>query len=74
MSAHIDFDVPGGQVVGRDFTILPTRTLTISVNDIVVDSPVSARVTTSLPSVVERTMFFRKLGSLGGHDTIGIRG
>jgi hypothetical protein len=74
MSAHIDFDLPGGQVVGRDFTVLPTRTLTIRVNDLIVDSPVSAKVTTSLPSVVERAMFFQKLGSLGGDDTIGIQG
>ena len=30
------------------------------------------KVTTSVPSVVERLIFFNKLGSLGGTDTIGI--
>jgi photosystem II stability/assembly factor-like uncharacterized protein len=73
MTARIDFQLPGGQVVTRNFTIGPTRALTLNVNDIVPNSPVSATVTTSLPSVVERQMFFTKLGSLGGHDATAIR-
>ena len=72
MSVHVDFDLPGGQVVGRDFTIAPTRPLMLDVNQIVPNTPVSAHVTTSLPSVVERQMFFTKFGSLGGTDAIGI--
>jgi hypothetical protein len=73
MTARIDFQLPGGQVVTRNFTIGPTRPLTVDVNSIVVNSPVSATVTTSLPSVVERQMFFTKLGSLGGHDALATR-
>ncbi len=73
MSATVNFQLPGGQIVTRTFAIAPTRSLTINVNDIVPNSPVSATVTTSLPSVVEREMFFTKLGSLGGHDALAIR-
>lgn len=74
MSAHVDFDLPSGQVIGRDFQIGPNRPLILSVNQIVPNSPVSARITTSMPSVVERTMFMNKLGELGGTDTIGVAG
>lgn len=73
MSATINFQMPGGQVVTRSFSIDPTRSMMIDVNDIVPNSPVSATVTTNLPSVVERQMFFTKLGSLGGHDALAIR-
>ncbi|MGH2459059.1 MAG: hypothetical protein ACRDIY_09360, partial [Chloroflexota bacterium] len=72
MSAHIDFDLPSGQVIGRDFLISPNREFVLNVNDVISNSPVSARVSTSQPSVVERILFFNKLGSLGGTDTIGI--
>lgn len=72
MTAHIDFLLPGGQVVGRDFTIGSGRPITVNVNSIIPNTPNSARVTTSLPSVVERQMFFVKIGSLGGTDAIGI--
>lgn len=72
MSVHIDFQLPGGQVIGHDFTVGPTAFLTVPVNSLVPNSPVSARITTSLPSAVERQMFFRKLGSLGGTDATGI--
>lgn len=72
MNVHVDFQLPNGQVIGRDFAIGPTRNLVIRVDDIILNSAVSARVTTSLPSAVERTMLFGKAGSLGGHNTIGI--
>ena len=72
MSAHIDFDLPTGQVIGRDFLISPNREFVLNVNNVIPNSPVSARVSTSQPSVVERILFFNKLGSLGGTDTIGI--
>ncbi len=73
MTARIDFQLPGGQVVTRNFNVDPTRALTVDVNDVVPNSPVSATVTTSLPSVVERQMFFTKLGALGGHDSLAVR-
>jgi len=72
-NATVSFQLPGGQVVTRTFAIAPTRSLTINVNDIVPNSPVSASITTSQPSVVEREMFFTKLGSLGGHDSLATR-
>lgn|GEM_PF-4650019 len=73
MTAHVDFELPGGQIVPRDFTVGPTRSILIAVNTIVPNSAVSATITTSLPSLVERQMFFSKLGSLGGTDAIGMR-
>ena len=54
-------------------TIAPARNAIIDVEQIVSNSAVSVRITTNLPTVVERTMFFNKLGSRGGHNTIGIR-
>ena len=72
LSARVDFNLPGGQVVTRTFTVAPTRTLTLNVNTLVPNSPVSARITTSLPAAVERQMFFQKLGSLGGHDALAV--
>jgi photosystem II stability/assembly factor-like uncharacterized protein len=73
MTARIDFQLEGGQVVTRDFTIGPARKLTVNVGDILVNSAFSSRVTTSLPSVVERTMFFQKPGGTGATNAIGVR-
>jgi len=73
MTAHLDFLLPSGQVVSRDVAVPANTPLSVDVNSLVVNSPVSARITTSLPSVVERQMFFVKNGSLGGTDALGIR-
>ena len=72
MAAHLDFQLPDGRVVGRDVTIGPEQTARIDVNAIVPNRPVSTKVTTSVPAVVERLMFFAKGGALGGTDAIGI--
>ena len=73
MGAHIDFQLETGQVVSRDFTVGPNSKLEILVDDILSGAN-SARITTTLPSVVERTMFIFKFGSIGATDTIGIAG
>ncbi len=73
MSVHIDFQLPNGQVIGRDIVLGPTRNLVVRVDDIIPNDAVSARVTTSLPSVVERVMFINKFGAVGLHNSIGIR-
>lgn len=72
-TATVEFQLPAGDVITRSFTIPAQRKLSILVDDIIPSSAVSARVITSVPTVVERTMFIRKLGSVGGHNTIGIR-
>ncbi len=72
MTVHIDFQLPNGLVVSRDLTIGPARKRSVAVDQIV-DNANSAQITTSLPSVVERTMFIEKFGVRGGHNTIGIR-
>ena len=73
MGVTIEFFLEGGQVVTRQFTVGPNRKFSVDVDTIVLNAANSARVTTSLPSVVERAMYFLKGGSTGGHDTIGIR-
>jgi photosystem II stability/assembly factor-like uncharacterized protein len=73
MTARIDFQLEGGQVVSRDFTIGATRKLSVNVGEILVNSAFSSRVTTSLPSVVERTMFFQKPGGTGATNATGVR-
>jgi hypothetical protein len=72
MSVHIDFQLANGVVIGRDFTIAPMRKRSVFVDEIV-QAANSARITTSIPSVVERTMFIHKFGVRGGHNTIGIK-
>ncbi len=70
MSVHIDFQLATGQVIGRDFSIGPNRKLEVPVDNILSGAN-SARVTTSLPSVVERTMYIFKGGLIGAHNTVG---
>jgi hypothetical protein len=72
MGVHVDFQLQNGLVVGRDLTIGAMRKKSLFVDEIV-DGANSARITTSLPSVVERTMFMEKFGVRGGHNTLGIR-
>ena len=71
-AVHVDFQLPSGAVVARDFTVGPTSKLSLDVGQIVPNSPVSARVTADSPVAVERTMFFVKNGRLGSTNTIGI--
>jgi hypothetical protein len=71
--ATVEFQLPGGQRVTANFAVLAQRKLSILVDDMIPNSAVSARVSTSVPTVVERTMFFEKLGGVGMHNTIGIR-
>ena len=71
--ANFEFFLEGGQVVTRQFTIGPNRKFSLTVDDIIPNAAVSTRVTTSLPTVVERTLFLAKLGNLGATNTIGIQ-
>ena len=72
MSVRMDFQLESGQVVSRDFTVGPGRKLSVEVNQILASAAFSTKVTTSLPSVVERTMFFQKQGGRGATNAIGI--
>lgn len=69
----MEFFLQGGGTVVRQFTVGPARKLSVAVNDIVPNAANSGRVSTTLPTVVERTMFLVKDGNLGGHATVGIR-
>ncbi len=72
MSVRIDFELENGQVVTQNFSVGPNRKLSINVNSLLPNNAFASKVTTSLPSVVERTMFLAKLGSTGATNTIGI--
>jgi hypothetical protein len=72
MTVHIDFQLETGVVIGRDFTVGPTGKTSVFVDELIPRSN-SARISTSLPSVVERTMFMENFGGRGGHNTIGIK-
>lgn len=71
MTARIDFLLENGQTITRTFNVNPNSKLEILVDQFVSGAN-SARITTSLPSVVERTMFIFKAGSIGATNTIGI--
>ena len=73
VTARVDFQLESGQVITRTFTVPGQRKLSIRVDDIVPNAAVSARVQTSLPTVVERTMYIFKQGGVGAHNTVGIR-
>lgn len=70
----IDFLLQDGQVITRSFGVLPQRKWSISVRDYLRHDlyGVSAVVKTSVPTVVERTMFIRDQELVGAHNTVGI--
>ena len=72
-AAQIQFQLESGQVITRTLTVPPQSKLSVRVDEIVPKAAVSAWVVTTLPMVVERTMFIRETGSVGAHNTIGIR-
>jgi len=72
MVVRADFELENGQVITQLFGVGPSRKLSINVNSILPGNAFSTKVTTSLPSVVERTMFFQKLGSTGATNAIGL--
>lgn len=72
LSARLDFQLENGQVVTREFAVSANAKLSVNVNDLLPNNAFSTRVTTSLPSAVERTMFLNKLGSIGVTNAVGI--
>ena len=72
-SVRMDFLLESGETVPGFFDVGANSKLEVEVGRIVQGAN-SANVTSSLPIVVERTMFIFKLGSEGAHDTIGFAG
>lgn len=72
MGVRFDLMREGGQVVSYDTTIQPSRVFTLETENLVRSAGFSARVATSLPSAVERTMVWAKQGKTGLHNTLGI--
>lgn len=69
MQIHLELMLENGSLLTRDMTAQPSQVLDIDPSEIAGAASFSARVTTSLPSVVERTMFWEKGGKLGAHAT-----
>ena len=72
-AATIEFQLPSGFTLTQGFDVPARSKLSILVDSIIPDSAVSAEVKTSLPTVVERTMFIFELMNTGGTNTIGVR-
>ena len=73
MSVRFEFMLENGQTQLQNATIQPGRNMDLDVESVVRSAGISTRVITSLPSVVERTMFWTKEGKVGTHNTVGIR-
>jgi len=73
MSVRFEFMLENGQTQLQNATIQPGRNTDLDVESVVRSAGISTRVITSLPSVVERTMFWTKEGKVGTHNTVGIR-
>lgn len=73
MTAHFEFMLPNGQVTTFDETVPADSRSALAVDDFAANTAVSARVSTSLPSVVERIMTWVKDGNQGFSDTVGFR-
>ncbi len=73
MQVRFELMQENGQVATYNTTLEPARSLDLEMAEVVKAGSFSARITTSLPSAVERTMFWAKNGKIGAHDTMGIR-
>ncbi len=73
MQVRLELMMENGQVVVHNTTVESARSLDLEMDSLVPSGSFSTRVTTSLPSAVERTMFWTKNGKVGAHDTIAIR-
>ncbi len=73
MQVRLELMMENGQVVVQNTTVDPARSLDLDMSSLVPAGSFSARVTTSLPSAVERTMFWTKNGKIGAHDTMAVR-
>jgi spore germination protein YaaH len=74
MTARFEFMLEDGRTVTREYQIQPDRVFDLELGSHIVPAGgVSTRVITSLPSVVERTMFWTRDGSTGAHNTVGIQ-
>ncbi|MGQ9475528.1 MAG: CAP domain-containing protein [Actinomycetota bacterium] len=69
----LSFMRPDGRVVTRQVNVPARRRYTVHVDEIpgLESTDVSTQVTSDLPIVAERAMYFSYTGRLGGHNTIG---
>lgn len=71
--AGIDYMFPGGTTMHRDVPLKATSRTTISVNqDVGPEKEVSVRVTSGLPIVAERPMYYQTDRWKGGDDIVGV--
>ncbi|MDP8924324.1 MAG: hypothetical protein M3O34_15805, partial [Chloroflexota bacterium] len=69
-TAHLTFMVESGGVVEVDQPLPPLTRMSIDTNDILPSSGFATTVTSDLPIVVERSMYF---ANGGGHGTLGVK-
>lgn len=72
-NVHINYMMPQGDQWGEDYAVGPNARSTIYVNGILQNAEVSAAVTSDIPIVAERAMYFdfRGSGMKGGHTSTG---
>jgi len=70
--AQITFQTQGGEVKHAPLTLEPLSRKTICVNDILPDSDFSTHVTSNLPIVAERAMYWIGEAGESCHDSIGM--
>src|SRR5262249_49281310 len=69
-TAHFQFMLENGKVVEVDQPVAPESRVSVDVNDILPSAGFATTVTSDVPIVVGRSMFF---GNGGGHGTIGAK-
>ncbi len=69
-AVEVTFMMPGGANVERSYTVPAASRFTITVDEILPDAEVSARVSSDRPVAVERAMYFNDRRA--GHDSIGV--
>ncbi len=75
-NVYVNFMMPEGNQWEEDYTLAPYSRCTVYVNGILQNAEVSAEVTSDLPIVAERAMYFDFKGSgiKGGHTSTGTAG
>lgn len=72
-AVYLDFVLPNGQINRRDWQVPPHWRDELDINAWVPDTAVSTLVTSDLPTVAERVMFWTKGGNMGFTDAVGVR-
>jgi hypothetical protein len=71
-SVTVTYYTSSGQAIPKSYTIAANSRVTVNANtDVGPNQDISAEVTSNLPIVAERPMYFNYNGWTGGHDVVG---